>query len=301
MVPQPTPCWHVLDSPCEKGNLEVVKLLVEHGSNVNTESFDIESNKWRTPLGVAAVHRHFEVVKYLVTHGANVNCLGAALSALIMACKGGSLEIVQHLVENGASTDGLLGLRAVNEALEQDCCDILEYLLDQTLVASDSGENYIVSRPLLTYAKRLRALQVLVEHGADPNLPDEEQWTPLHNLCYIDGTIDGIRMLVEHGTKVNSRNLIGETALHILLERQREPSLEAIRYLVETAGADPLAFDDNGENCLHKTKHSAVVAVYLLNSRGLQGMSTRSGSTSSLHERRSSNCYAGPWRRPEHG
>jgi len=52
------------------GNLEMVKVLVEHGADLNSGHSD-------TPLGAAAAHGNIPVAQYLLAKGANINGRGA--------------------------------------------------------------------------------------------------------------------------------------------------------------------------------------------------------------------------------
>lgn len=50
---------------CANGHLEVVKLLVNNGAQIEKDDF--------TPLMIASAYKHYEVVKYLLDKGAKVN------------------------------------------------------------------------------------------------------------------------------------------------------------------------------------------------------------------------------------
>lgn len=51
----------------QKGDLDMVKFLVENDANVN-----LEDDMGKTALIYAAANGHFEIVKYLVEHGADI-------------------------------------------------------------------------------------------------------------------------------------------------------------------------------------------------------------------------------------
>ena len=53
---------------CREGRLDVVKLLIDSGSNIN-----LDDNYGQTCLFYAVKHNHFDVVQYLVEKGINVN------------------------------------------------------------------------------------------------------------------------------------------------------------------------------------------------------------------------------------
>ena len=64
---------------CENGNLEMIKILVQHGAHVH-ESGGLDSWLW-TPLHCACAWGHSEVVKYLIE---------------MAGCKIGMLNAVAH-------------------------------------------------------------------------------------------------------------------------------------------------------------------------------------------------------------
>jgi ankyrin repeat protein len=67
-----TYCWHetgetALHLAAGEGHLEIVKLLLEHGADVNAKT------AYETALHLAAGEGHLEIVKLLLEHGADVN------------------------------------------------------------------------------------------------------------------------------------------------------------------------------------------------------------------------------------
>ncbi|KAJ8301162.1 hypothetical protein KUTeg_020149 [Tegillarca granosa] len=82
------------------GILDIVRLLVLHGADVNSET------SWKsTPLHAACDNNHCDIVRYLIKCGANVNeTTQNGNTPCHLAAYRGFAEIVQILVENGAST-----------------------------------------------------------------------------------------------------------------------------------------------------------------------------------------------------
>ena len=81
--------------------LKFVKYLVENGADVNAK--DINNN---TALIYSCINNRLEIVKYLVEHGADVNAKGQYdYTALITASRIANLEMVKYLVENGANVN----------------------------------------------------------------------------------------------------------------------------------------------------------------------------------------------------
>jgi ankyrin repeat protein len=88
-----------LHEACLIGDLDVVKFLVAHGSDVNARD-----SKKDTPLHIAARNHYTELVKYLIDQRAYVNALTVTrYSPLHEAAVSGDYESVELLVDNGAS------------------------------------------------------------------------------------------------------------------------------------------------------------------------------------------------------
>ncbi len=83
------------------GNSEIVKLLVEHGANVNEQPEGEE-----TALMVSTVHGYADIAKLLLAAGANVNARDkSGATALTDAARKGQTEIVHLLIEHGADVN----------------------------------------------------------------------------------------------------------------------------------------------------------------------------------------------------
>lgn len=66
----------------------------------------------------------------------------------------------------------------------------------------------------------------MVENGADVNAPYQENgWTPFMKICREFGQGPEFKWYVEHGGDVNYANKSGETALHILAQRNNYTNL----------------------------------------------------------------------------
>lgn len=89
-----------LSYACDRGHLEVVKALVEHGADLNVRDTFYSA----TPLGWAASKGHVEVVRYLLQKGADAG----KDAALRMGISGGHTDIVEAALKRGGfSPDAL--------------------------------------------------------------------------------------------------------------------------------------------------------------------------------------------------
>ena len=87
-------------------------------------------------------------------------------------------------------------------------------------------------------------IQILLEYGANSNLADRQNSSPLHyskNAKCSD-------MLLRHGADISSRNCWAATALHTVCRTSGDLSL--LSFLL-TSGADPNLCDNDGQTPLH--------------------------------------------------
>ena len=95
--------------------------------------------------------------------------------------------------------------------------------------------------PVLHYAMPYSDIvKMLLDHGADPDIRDNDGYCALHNACgeiyHHDCDIAGARLLLERGLNVDTRNNFGETPL-IDNCWCCENSLGFIKFLIENGAA----------------------------------------------------------------
>jgi ankyrin repeat protein len=201
------------------GSFDAIQTLAESGANLNTLSADKS-----TALLLATINGHFDIAKFLVDHGADVNL---------------------------ASMDGAMPLYGV--------------------VNTQWARKSFHPQPTTKSEKTsyLDLMKAMLEHGADPNARlTKELWYSEYNFslesasqigttafwkCAEVGDIDGMRLLVAHGSDPNIASRDGVTPLLIASgagthgnDDVMAPSgrLAAVKYLVEELHADVNAADN---------------------------------------------------------
>ena len=92
----------------------------------------------------------------------------------------------------------------------------------------------------------------LLSRGANPDVRDEDQRTPLHQAV-LGNSVGLIGLLIESGANVNARDSHGFTPLHYAAE---EHAPEIVRILVGK-GADANLRDEDGASVLWRAVASA--------------------------------------------
>ncbi len=88
---------------CEDGNLDIVKMLVEAGADLN-----IRNTVQETPFLWALHHKHENIASYLLENGANIHAVGCKKeSALFISAEKCSGRMTQFLIDQGLDVNQL--------------------------------------------------------------------------------------------------------------------------------------------------------------------------------------------------
>ncbi|XP_037950810.1 protein fem-1 homolog B isoform X2 [Teleopsis dalmanni] len=110
------------------GHMQIVKLLVKRGADVNHNT-----KAQSSPLRAACYEGRLDIVRYLIQHGAEVNLANQYNNTSIMiAAYKGHTDVVDTLLKNGASPNeqALCGATALHYAAECGHLDVCRLLLD---------------------------------------------------------------------------------------------------------------------------------------------------------------------------
>ncbi|KAH6884574.1 ankyrin repeat-containing domain protein [Thelonectria olida] len=232
---------------------DVVKLLLEHGADVN-QTVD----ECRSALVLAVKLKDQSLVRVLLKAGADVHRLIWCGTVLTEAAEHDHLGIVEDLLAAGAKVDVGQGLwiNPVKRALEEpvlgpkDFC-VAEILFERLMETQDPGPlieealseatekgNSKAMSLILEYlpvtvsrfgqacaAGSEHAVRQMLERGVCLREADDNGDYPLHVAAsHLQPAIIGI--LLQHGADLNSNNRRGKTPLQTALEACAAPRLE---------------------------------------------------------------------------
>lgn len=217
-----TECSRLLLNAVEKNHHQLVRVLVDAGTDVNTFLENCE-----TALILAVNTGSMQMVGFLLNSGANVNARGRGPGpALTAAVTNQSLEIVTLLLDSGADANANAGT-ALIQAAGGRSVEIVTLLLDRGAdVNSDEGKALVaaVNNRSIEMVTLLLAANADVNAGAGNALA---MAIKIHSLNMVT-------LLMAAGADINAFN--GRALVAAITER----STEMVTLLLE-AGANPNA------------------------------------------------------------
>ncbi|XP_067115789.1 cyclin-dependent kinase 4 inhibitor D [Osmerus mordax] len=113
---------------------------------------------------------------------------------------------------------------------------------------------------------------LLLEHGADPNIQDRQGVTPAHDAART-GFLDTLRVLVEFGASVNTPDQSGALPIHIAV---REGFLDVVEFLAPRSNLKHT--NTSGRTALDVARESCTADVVELLERQLESCGFQSYS-----------------------
>jgi ankyrin repeat protein len=270
-----TPLWLAAN----RGHLGVVQLLQQHGADLTAL---VDSETLLHCVARSESTACLPVLEYLLSAGLEVNAVQKeGITALGLAAYLGNLELVQVLLERGADpniVDKIEGYTILHRLTEQsspssNSLPELECLLNSGRVDVNaiSGFANMTALHFAVVHKRTEVVQLLLEHGADPHIPNAVAGVgglvPLLSATAAGHTAV-VELLLNHnaaavpvrGTAQYRREL--QLLMHAVGQEQAD-----IVALLLARGIDVDAADQSGWSALHYAigrDHKTVKVVKLL-------------------------------------
>ena len=235
-----------LVSACKSNNLDMVKLLVNAGADVNKKDGD-----GRSPLDVSVYNASSigiskDLIKYLVKRGAkfdNNNLLDRLIQSYDIGNKSFNFnDLLKLLVSCGVDINkqNWYGRCPIHTAILSGDMDIIKSFIKNG-ADLNTTTNFGVTPILQTINEddlknKKDILKLLVKNGADVNKSYSGGITPLISCCrYSNGirkALPLIKILVENGADINAQDSHGNTVLHYaILNSSDSPTI--IKYLID--------------------------------------------------------------------
>ena len=219
-----------------------IDILLKAGGNVNYKACG------QVPFLQAVEVGDWEIMKLLIDHGANINSARSDGTALHILARKGKVELVEKLIDCGADIDAIAGAQGTTPlcaAAQTNKLDCAELLLKHSVKVNVSDSSWC--RTPLHWAAingNVKLTELLLAHGADTQAVDKFDSTPfMYTITQNQSFVTSILLSKQD---VNSELINGKTALHFAAERG---SVSCARHLLE-AGANPNVTDNYGNTPL---------------------------------------------------
>lgn len=238
--------WHPEDGDEGSPLYLTAVLLLEAGASVNHWNLDGQQ-----PLHIAVRQHNFALIRALLKHGADPNARQVHLDSCPLHLVPISPEIIQILCAAGADINAKIGgapfLHLVCELPVELWSLELLLQLGADILQKDAHGRTVLH---LSVMKGNIAETKLLLTKMDVSCLDQAGSTPLFYAC----TAPMVALLSEHGTDVDYRNNLGNTALHSACASN---IAEVITALLD-CGADVEAVLQNGHGGLLRPIHIAT-------------------------------------------
>ena len=222
----------------EGGKVRNLLRLIERGVNVLQKD-----RKGYSALHLAALNGHTDCVRLLIEHGADVNEFTYpydrnGYTPLMLAAEKGHLQAVQVLLQNGGELNrgNEMAWLPLHSAVSRNRTELVKFLLklDGNVLAST-----VRGTTVLHLATCLELVMILVERGANIQANDICGRTPLHVAAEM-GKADTVNYLLDRGADVNARDKDGLLALYCALKGGH---VTTAKFLIDK-GSEPLLSSD---------------------------------------------------------
>ncbi len=250
-----------LSAAARRHDLELVRLLLEHGADPNAPE---EGAPRGHSLWVAAFERQMEMVRLLLAHGADPNAMVESSGTPLMHAPRGSelraLLVAHGGIEEGDGPKDRLGLLLKERRFEEFTRlvqDHLDFIRDPDQSWGDgilagpanAGDHEVLDLLIRLgarvppvskwapyyYFKHEATARFLLERGMDPNHMNWHRFTLLHHMAAM-GELGKAKLLLEFGADIDAIDEeYRSTPLGVAVRRGRE---ELVKLLLGQ-GADP--------------------------------------------------------------
>ncbi|KAL6832831.1 ankyrin repeat-containing domain protein [Trichoderma camerunense] len=243
-----------------EGHLDIVRLFLEAGANINTRC-----DGWESALEAAAKGKdqNFDVLKFLIGYGADGSRSQSSLSYFL--CKDArSLKI---LLDGGADIDKQIEPWGTALCLAAKASDsvLFDLLLERGANVNASGGEYgtpLQAAVCLGYKESelmLERIQKLLDRDADPNIQGGQYGTALQAACCFSPSdsydIEG------HDASVNAQGGHYGSALHAAASSEHPQATQVIKLLLDNGAEIDQAGSSDWKTALQAACYEGTIEV----------------------------------------
>ncbi|KAK4880295.1 hypothetical protein RN001_008441 [Aquatica leii] len=225
----------------QSSQYDLALILLEHGA------CDLDCGNGNSCLHYSAENDATEIFTWVANKFGNIDAVNEdGNTPLMLALKSNNNMIVEALLERGANTG----------IVNKDGCSCIHYSLRDTSTLSlfinadninQKNKSGLAPIMIALNDHYNECVTMLLEHGADPFVEDNDGNTCLH-LAATYEEVDLFKTFLEKGIDVNKLNKNGDNSLQVAIEHGKMK----IAKIILDMGGDPNTVTQTGKTCLLK-------------------------------------------------
>eukprot|EP00111_Clytia_hemisphaerica_P024707 TCONS_00072807-protein len=208
----------------EKNSLEVFKVLLQHIKDNELDLKELIEQRdtyEHTPLHIAAKGGHTEIVQILVEHGATVSTLNdQERTPLHTAADNGFIDVARVLIKAKPSMideQNASGYTAVHLAAKSGKNEMLSFLLENNADNNPQDNHMLTPLALASYEGHKDCVKTLLHYRAAVEARDPNNKTSLF-FAAAEGHAEVVKCLLDHGANVTHKDRTGQNLLDVAIK-----------------------------------------------------------------------------------
>jgi ankyrin repeat protein len=208
-----------------KGNTDIVSMLIKAKATINITDKDDQ-----TPLHLAASQKKVEIVDMLIKAGANLDLINKnGLAPLHIAIFTGNIENTDTLINANANLKlkANSGNTPLHFAVSKPNMEaIVDKLIRANVDIDEKNKPGFTPLHLAVINRNLNAVNILLQHGANPNTTETKKQTPLISITARDNMndmqqqqyIEIMKLLIDKNADINAKDSSEQTCLDYAIQ-----------------------------------------------------------------------------------
>ncbi|XP_062593371.1 ankyrin-2-like [Saccostrea cucullata] len=271
----------VLHLCCLNSKTDICKYLV----NTYPDLLNVTDNNGQNALHDAAWSGNVEILKFLLDKGSDINIARKdGKTVLHLCCLNSKIVMCKYLVNTYPfllDVTDIDGGNALHDAAWSGNVEILKFLLEKGLDIKCTRKDGSSVLHLCCLKRNIDMCKYLVNtYPFLLDVTDIDGGNALHDAAW-SGNIKILTFLLEKGLDIKCTGKDGSSVLHLCCLKR---NIDMCKYLVNTYSDLLYVTNNNGENALHKAAQSGYVyLVIFLVEKGLDIKCTRNDGSTVLH------------------